>query len=86
MRAISHQYFNMKPRGTCDQTVYGPPQNTHCTEPASESDEQATDLQVQKSQSSSSVLIALPITYEEPEPEKKSWFYTATWSEGRKCT
>jgi hypothetical protein len=28
----------------------------------------------QKSQSSSSVLTALPITYEEPEPEKKSWF------------
>ncbi len=28
----------------------------------------------QKSQSSSSVATALPITYDEPEPEKKSWF------------
>jgi hypothetical protein len=27
---------------------------------------------VEKSQSSSSVLTAVPITYEEPEPEKKS--------------
>jgi hypothetical protein len=32
------------------------------------------DLRVQNSQSSSSVLTALPITYDEPEPEKKSWF------------
>jgi integrase len=45
--------------------------------PASESDEQAADLDVQKSQSSSSVLTALPITYDEPEPEKKSWFSSA---------
>ena len=28
----------------------------------------------QKSQSSSSVFSAVPMTYEEPEPEKKSWF------------
>lgn len=27
----------------------------------------------QKSQSSSSVASALPMTYDEPEPEKKSW-------------
>jgi integrase len=46
-------------------------------EPASESDEQGADLRVQKSQSSSSVLTALPITYDEPEPEKKSWFSSA---------
>ena len=31
----------------------------------------------QKSQSSSSVFTAFPITYEEPEPEKKSWFSSA---------
>lgn len=31
----------------------------------------------QKSQSSSSVSSALPITYDEPEPEKKSWFSSA---------
>ena len=31
----------------------------------------------QKSQSSSSVASALPITYDEPEPEKKSWFSSA---------
>lgn len=31
----------------------------------------------QKSQSSSSVSSALPITYELPEPEKKSWFSSA---------
>jgi hypothetical protein len=31
----------------------------------------------QKSQSSSSVFTALPMTYEEPEPEKKSWFSSA---------
>jgi hypothetical protein len=30
----------------------------------------------QKSQSSSSVASALPITYDEPDPEKKSWFVT----------
>ncbi len=30
-----------------------------------------------KSQSSSSVLTALPITYDEPEPEKMSWFSSA---------
>jgi hypothetical protein len=34
----------------------------------------AVDQQVQKFQSSSSVLTALPITYDEPEPQKKSWF------------
>ena len=33
--------------------------------------------QDQKSQSSSSVSSALPITYEDPEPEKKSWFSSA---------
>lgn len=33
----------------------------------------------QKSQSSSSVLTALPITYEDPEPEKKSWFSVAAF-------
>jgi hypothetical protein len=26
-------------------------------------------------------MTALPITYEDPEPEKKSWFSAATWSE-----
>jgi hypothetical protein len=26
------------------------------------------------------VTTALPITYEEPEPEKKSWFFSATCS------
>jgi hypothetical protein len=31
----------------------------------------------QKSQSSSSVSTALPITYDEPDPEKKSWFSSA---------
>lgn len=31
----------------------------------------------QKSQSSSSVASALPMTYDEPEPEKKSWFSSA---------
>ena len=31
----------------------------------------------QKSQSSSSVTTALPITYDEPDPEKKSWFSSA---------
>ena len=31
----------------------------------------------QKSQSSSSVASALPITYDEPDPEKKSWFSSA---------
>jgi hypothetical protein len=36
-----------------------------------------SELQVQKFQSSSSVLTALPITYDEPEPEKKSWFSSA---------
>jgi hypothetical protein len=25
------------------------------------------------------VLTALPITYDEPEPEKKSWFSSRTW-------
>jgi hypothetical protein len=25
-------------------------------------------------------MTALPITYEDPEPEKKSWFSTAIWS------
>lgn len=33
--------------------------------------------QDQKSQSSSSVFTALPITYDEPDPEKKSWFSSA---------
>jgi len=36
----------------------------------------------QKSQSSSSVLTALPITCDEPEPEKKSWFSSGTWWRG----
>ena len=31
----------------------------------------------QKSQSSSSVMTALPMTYDDPEPEKKSWFSSA---------
>src|SRR6478735_4997000 len=31
----------------------------------------------QKSQSSSSVASALPITYDDPDPEKKSWFSSA---------
>jgi hypothetical protein len=35
------------------------------------------ELDIQKFQSSSSVLTALPITYDEPEPEKKSWFSSA---------
>ncbi len=33
--------------------------------------------QDQKSQSSSSVTTALPMTYDEPDPEKKSWFSSA---------
>ena len=33
--------------------------------------------QTQKSQSSSSVASALPMTYDEPDPEKKSWFSSA---------
>lgn len=33
--------------------------------------------QTQKSQSSSSVLSALPMTYDDPDPEKKSWFSSA---------
>jgi hypothetical protein len=37
----------------------------------------AVELDIQKFQSSSSVLTALPITYDEPEPEKKSWFSSA---------
>jgi integrase len=36
-----------------------------------------SDQRLQKSQSSSSVLTALPMTYEDPEPEKKSWFSSA---------
>jgi hypothetical protein len=44
---------------------------------ASQTDDTALDQQVQKFQSSSSVLTALPITYDEPEPEKKSWFSSA---------
>ncbi|KJL39268.1 hypothetical protein RS81_02111 [Microbacterium terrae] len=36
-----------------------------------------SDLGGQKSQSSSSVASALPMTYDEPEPEKKSWFSSA---------
>ena len=35
--------------------------------------ETGLDLVFQKSQSSSSVASALPMTYEDPEPEKKSW-------------
>ena len=34
-------------------------------------------LHPQKSQSSSVVASAVPMTYEEPEPEKKSWFSSA---------
>jgi len=44
----------------------------------------ASELRTQKSQSSSSVTTALPITYDEPEPEKKSWFSSGVWSKGRK--
>ena len=33
--------------------------------------------ETQKSQSSSSVATALPMTYDEPDPEKKSWFSSA---------
>jgi hypothetical protein len=44
---------------------------------ASRTDNTAADQQIQKFQSSSSVLTALPITYDEPEPEKKSWFSSA---------
>jgi hypothetical protein len=41
---------------------------------AAAADNTAADQQIQKFQSSSSVTTALPITYDEPEPEKKSWF------------
>jgi hypothetical protein len=44
---------------------------------ASRTDNTAADQQIQKFQSSSSVLTALPITYDEPDPEKKSWFSSA---------
>ena len=54
-------------------------------EPAPTTLDQAADL-CQKSQSSSSVLTALPITYDDPEPEKKSWFCSPTWSGGRTHT
>jgi hypothetical protein len=36
-------------------------------------------VDIQKFQSSSSVLTALPMTYDEPDPEKKSWFISAPW-------
>jgi hypothetical protein len=45
--------------------------------PLAAADNTAADQQIQKFQSSSSVLTALPITYDEPEPEKKSWFSSA---------
>jgi site-specific recombinase XerD len=45
--------------------------------PPNAAEDQAPDLGLQKSQSSSSVTTALPITYDEPEPEKKSWFSSA---------
>jgi hypothetical protein len=44
---------------------------------ASAADNHAVDLRIQKSQSSSSVTTALPITYDDPDPEKKSWFSSA---------
>jgi hypothetical protein len=44
---------------------------------ASQTDNTGADQQVQKFQSSSSVTTALPITYDEPDPEKKSWFSSA---------
>jgi Phage integrase family len=47
---------------------------------ASVADNRAADLPFQKSQSSSSVTTALPITYDDPEPEKKSWFSAGSWS------
>jgi hypothetical protein len=46
-------------------------------DPATRGVDDAAELGVQKSQSSSSVLTALPITYDDPEPEKKSWFSSA---------
>jgi hypothetical protein len=45
---------------------------------AAGADNHRADQRIQKSQSSSSVTTALPITYEDPEPEKKSWFWSAT--------
>ena len=45
--------------------------------PASLANNYAADLGIQKFQSSSSVTTALPITYDDPEPEKKSWFSSA---------
>src|SRR5271163_1040893 len=44
---------------------------------ASLTDDYAADLGIQKSQSSSSVTTAFPITYDDPDPEKKSWFSSA---------
>jgi integrase len=57
--------------GTPSQTA-GPP-----TTLVSEAEDHAAELGLQKSQSASSVLTALPITYDDPEPEKKSWFSSA---------
>src|SRR5690606_31183415 len=46
--------------------------------PLSPRSQPAGEVQLgQKSQSSSSVATALPITYDEPDPEKKSWFSSA---------
>jgi hypothetical protein len=46
-------------------------------DPAGMPGDSVADQRVQKSQSSSSVMTALPITYDDPEPEKKSWFSSA---------
>jgi hypothetical protein len=44
----------------------------------------AADQQIQKFQSSSSVTTALPMTYDDPDPEKKSWFSAPPTRWGRK--
>src|SRR6202012_696584 len=47
------------------------------TAPSQRRPQVAADQRFQKSQSSSSVTTALPITYDDPDPEKKSWFSSA---------
>lgn len=51
-----------------------PSTGSRITKPAGRPHESDQD---QKSQSSSSVFTALPMTYDEPDPEKKSWFSSA---------
>jgi hypothetical protein len=68
------QFRLTKPSQGCDLTHTRTRKAPHRPKPAGRS--RRSD-QTQKSQSSSSVLSALPITYDDPDPEKKSWFSSA---------